>query len=219
MTMSDCCSAKSGELEILAQNARQRRVLIIVLVLNAAMFLAEFGAGLAADSTALMADSVDMLGDALVYGLSLYAMARSARWKAGAAVAKGSFILIFGGLIILEAISKVSSGATPTGSLMLMFGGLALAVNLACFGLLWRYRSQDVNMSSSFECSRNDLIANGGVLLAGGAVMITALPWPDLVIGLLIAAVFLRSAWRVLAEAWPMLMNRQTAIPREENSA
>lgn len=217
--MSDCCSAKSCELDALAQDAGQRRVLITVLILNASMFVIELGAGLAANSTALMADSVDMLGDAIVYGLSLYAMARSPRWKAGAAVVKGGFIVIFGGLIIFEALSKVNSGVTPTSSLMLVFGGLALAINLVCFGLLWRYRSQDVNMSSSFECSRNDLIANCGVLLAGGAVLITASPWPDLIVGLLIAAVFLRSAWRVLAEALPMLLKRKDAAPREEKSA
>ncbi|MBC2778135.1 cation diffusion facilitator family transporter [Parasphingopyxis marina] len=202
--MTDCCSAKGCEIEEMARQAGQRRVLIVVLLLNSAMFFVEFTAGLIAGSTALMADSVDMLGDAFVYVLSLYALTRSSRWKAGAAMAKGVFILVFGAVIVVEAISKAMVGVPPSSTLMFIFGSLALAVNLGCFALLWRYRTQDVNMSSSFECSRNDLIANTGVLIAAAAVLATASPWPDIVIGLLIAAVFLRSAVRVLAEAWPM---------------
>jgi cation diffusion facilitator family transporter len=208
--MSDCCSAKHCEIERLAEQAELRRVLIVVLALNALMFVVEFAAGLVAGSTALMADSVDMLGDSFVYTLSLYALTRSDRWKAGAAVAKGGFLLIFGGLIIVEAITKAVAGVPPSSTLMFAFGALALAVNLVCFGLLWRYRTQDVNMSSSFECSRNDLIANSGVLLAAAAVLLTASPWPDIIIGLLIAAVFLRSAVRVLWEAWPMWQAKAT---------
>ena len=94
--MSDCCASKGSELEKLAQQADQRRVLIVVLILNALMFVAEFTAGIIAGSAALMADSVDMLGDASVYGLSLYAITRSGRWKAGAALAKGMFIMALG---------------------------------------------------------------------------------------------------------------------------
>ena len=102
--MSGCC-AHEGEALALARAARRRdirRVLIIVLAINSAMFFLEFGAGLVAHSAALMADSVDMLGDAMVYGLSLYALGRSARWKAGAATAKGLFILVFGSLWIMQ---------------------------------------------------------------------------------------------------------------------
>lgn len=202
--MSDCCSSKSCEIEAFAAQAAQRRVLVIVLILNAAMFFAEFAAGMVAGSTALMADSIDMAGDASVYALSLYALGRSDRWKAGAALAKGGFILLFGVVILGEAAVKASAGTPPAGDLMLGFGALALAVNLACFGLLWRFRRGDVNMSSSFECSRNDLIANCGVILAAVAVLATNSIWPDIIVGLVIAAIFLRSALRVLSEAWPM---------------
>ena len=132
------------------------------------------------------------------------ALGRSNRWKAGAALTKGGFILLFGMVIFGEAAVRASDGTPPAGELMLGFGLLALAVNLTCFVLLWRFRRGDVNMSSSFECSRNDLIANGGVILAAFAVLATNSIWPDIIIGLLIAAIFLRSAFRVLVEAWPM---------------
>jgi Co/Zn/Cd efflux system component len=100
--MDDCCAAKSCELDRLAEQSSQRRVLIAVLLINAVMFVVEFGAGIAAGSASLMADAVDMLGDAFVYGLSLYALTRGARWKAGAALAKGGFILLFGLGVLIE---------------------------------------------------------------------------------------------------------------------
>jgi cation diffusion facilitator family transporter len=201
----DCCSAKGVELERLARQAEQRRVLIVVLIINAAMFFAEFGAGLVAGSAALMADATDMLGDALVYGVSLYAIARSDRWKAGVAAFKGAFILILGLGILVNVAIKIQSGVPPSSSLMLVFGGLALVANLVCLGLLWRFRAQDVNMASTWECSRNDVISNVGVLIAAAMVAVTSSPWPDILIGLAMAAVVLRSAVRVLGESVPQL--------------
>jgi cation diffusion facilitator family transporter len=202
---ADCCSAKATELERLARQADQRRVLVIVLAINAAMFVLELGAGVIAGSSALMADASDMLGDALVYAVSLYALARSDRWKAGAAMLKGVVILGLGVGIAVNVALKIESGVPPSSALMLAFGGLALAANLVCFRLLTRFRHQDVNMASTWECSRNDLIANCGVLLAAALVWRFATPWPDLVFGTLMALVFLRSALRVMAEAAPQL--------------
>ena len=201
----DCCSEKAGAIEQLAAREDQRRVLIAVLAINTFMFVLEFGAGVIAGSTALMADSVDMFGDALVYGLSLYALARSSRWKAGAAMAKGLFLLVFGIGILVEIAIKLRTGIPPSSSLMLIFGGIALAANLICLRLLWRFRSQDVNMSSTFECSRNDVIANVGVLVAAGAVASSGSAWPDILVGGLIALIFLRSALKVIGSAWPQL--------------
>ena len=197
----DCCASKSVELERLALEADQRRVLIIVLAVNAVMFVLEFGAGLAAGSTALMADASDMLGDALVYGVSIYALARSAAWKAGAAMFKGAFILLLGIGAGINAVIKVGSGIPPSSTLMLLFGGLALAANLFCLVLLWRFRKHDVNMASTFECSRNDVISNVGVLIAAGLVAVLNSPWPDILIGSAIALVLLRSAFGVIARA------------------
>lgn len=200
-----CCSSKGNELERLARQADQRRVLVTVLVINSIMFILEFGAGLAAGSTALMADATDMLGDALVYGVSIYALSRSDRWKAGAAMFKGVLILLLGMGIVFNSIVKIRSGVPPSSSLMLSFGGLALVANLLCLALLWRFRSLDVNMSSTFECSRNDVISNVGVLVAAAAVAIFASPWPDILIGSAMAALFLRSSLRVITEAFPKL--------------
>ncbi|SCW53745.1 cation diffusion facilitator family transporter [Sphingobium faniae] len=200
-----CCSSKSSELERLALRTDQRRVLVIVLVINALMFVVEFGAGLVAGSTALMADATDMLGDALVYGVSLYALSRSERWKAGAAMAKGLFILLLAVGIAINVIVKIRTGVPPSSTLMLAFGSLALIANLLCFRLLWRFRAQDVNMASTFECSRNDLISNVGVLVAAGAVALLHSPWPDILIGSAMAALFMRSSLRVIGDAMPHL--------------
>ena len=201
----DCCSTKAQELELLAKQADQRRVLVVVLLINAVMFVAEFGAGLIAGSTALMADASDMLGDALVYGVSIYAISRSGRWKAGAAALKGAVILILAVSIMGNVAVKLASGVPPSSTLMLVFGGAALVANLFCLSLLWRFRGQDVNMRSTFECSRNDVISNCGVLVAAGVVAVSSSPWPDILIGSAMAVVILRSAVRVLGDALPQL--------------
>ena len=203
-----CCSDKARELEWIARQADQRRVLFVVLALNALMFVLEFGAGVVAGSSALMADASDMLGDALVYGVSLYALARSDRWKAVAALLKGALILLLAAGIAINIYVKLSSGVPPSSTLMLIFGGLALVANLTCLLLLWRFRGQDVNMSSTFECSRNDVISNVGVLIAAGLVALTSAPGPDILIGSIMVAFFLRSAMRVMTQASAQLFRR-----------
>ncbi|CAN7277797.1 cation transporter [Phenylobacterium sp. LjRoot225] len=187
-------------------------MLATVLVLNALMFIVEFGAGLVAGSAALMADAVDMLGDAFVYGLSLFALSRGSRWKAGAALAKGGFIFLFGLGVLAEIGVKLATGVPPSSRLMLVMGASALAVNLTCLRLLWRFRRQDVNMSSTFECSRNDVIANLGVLVAAGAVAWSHSTWPDILIAGGIAALFLRSAARVIASALAELKREEPEL-------
>lgn len=199
----DCCSRKGDAIAELGQKADQRRVLIVVMVINFVMFVAEFGGGLFARSSALMADSVDMLGDAVVYLLSLYALNRGPRWEAGAALTKGLIILGFGIAVIVEIVNKLVNGVPPSSTLMLTFGGVAFIANVTCLALLWRFRSTNVNMSSTFECSRNDVASNVGVLVAGGLVALTGAAWPDPAVAGIIAIIFLRSAWRVLAEAIP----------------
>nr|WP_269450920.1 cation transporter [Stenotrophomonas sp. MMGLT7] len=172
--------------------------MLAVLAINALMFVVEFGAGLVARSSALQADAVDMLGDALVYGLSLFAIGRGARWEAGAALAKGGVILLLFAVIVVELVLKLVNGVPPSSRLMLVFGALALVANLTCLALLWRLRGLNVNMSSTFECSRNDVAANLGVLAAAAGVALLDASWPDLLVGALIASVFLRSALRIL---------------------
>jgi Co/Zn/Cd efflux system component len=207
--LDECCAHKSAETDRLALHSAQRRVLTTVLVLNALMFAVEFGAGVVAGSSALMADAVDMLGDALVYGLSLYALARGDLWKARAAIFKGIFILLLGVGVLAQVGMKVLTAAPPISSIMIWAGFAALAVNLTCLVLLWRLRRQDVNMSSTFECSRNDVVANIGVLIAAGAVMATNSILPDVIVGLIITAIFVRSAFSVIASAHPLLKTPQ----------
>jgi Co/Zn/Cd efflux system component len=180
---------------------RQRRVLQIVLALNAAMFLLELGTGLLARSTALVADSADMLGDALVYGVSLYAVGRGAAWTARAALLKGGLMAVFAVGVLGQAALKLARGAAPVAEAMGAVGLIALAANALCVVLLWRLRDDDVNMRSAWLCSRNDVLANVAVLLAAGVVWATGSGVPDLAVGLAIAAMFGSSAARVLRDA------------------
>ena len=194
-----CCEDKSCEITDLRES--HGRVLWIVLAINAGMFLVEGWAGLLAHSTSLLADALDMLGDALVYGFSLFVLARSARWQAGAALAKGGFMLAFGLGVLGEALYKVFHPVMPGVETMGIVGGIALAANLVCFFLLYRHRGDNLNMSSTWLCSRNDLIANVGVLLAAGGSYLLVSRWPDIIVGGIIASLFLSSALNVLGQA------------------
>ena len=178
-----------------------RRVLWIVFTINAVMFFVEGSAGLIAHSISLLADALDMLGDALVYGFSLFVLARSAHWQAVAALVKGGFMLALGLGVLGTAIYKVFHPVMPGIETMGIVGVLALLANLVCFFLLYRSRGYNLNMSSSWLCSRNDLIANVGVLLAASSIYLLASRWPDIIVGALISGVFLRSALNVLQQS------------------
>lgn len=197
--MDDCCIDKARAVERLRE--RQAATLRLVLVANAMMFGVELVSGLLAGSVALLADSLDMLGDALVYGFSLYVVARGSVWKARAAAAKAAVMGLFGTLVFGQLVYKLAYPQLPTVETMGVVGALALAMNGICFALLWRHRAEDINMRSVWLCSRNDLIANVSVLLAACAVCFTLSPWPDIAVGALICAVFLRSAVLVAREA------------------
>lgn len=192
--MDECCTVTTIP-------AQQRRVFRIVLGINLGMFVLESVAGILAYSTALLADSVDMLGDAIVYGFSLYVVGRRAAWQARAALLKGGIMAAFGVGIFAQVVFKIHQGLVPTADVMGLVGMMALAANLLCLMLLWQRRGDDINMRSAWLCSRNDVIGNAGVLLAALAVRLTGSPWPDIAIGLLIAALFGRSAIAVICEA------------------
>jgi Co/Zn/Cd efflux system component len=192
--MDDCCEIREVPRE-------QRRVLHIVLWINVAMFLVESIAGILGHSTALFADSIDMLGDAIVYGFSLYVISRGLRWQARAALLKGVIMAAFGIGVLVQVAVKIARGLTPAVEVMGVVGLLAFAANLFCLILLWRRRGDDINMRSAWVCSRNDVVGNAGVLVAAALVALTGSPWPDVVIGLLVAAVFVHSAVRVIQEA------------------
>jgi Co/Zn/Cd efflux system component len=192
--MDDCCEVREIPRE-------QRRTLQIVLLINVVMFVTESVAGVLAHSTALFADSLDMLGDAIVYGFSLYVIGRGIAWQARAALLKGLIMAAFGIGLLVQVAFKIASGVTPTVEVMGVVGTLAFAANLGCLALLWRRRGDDINMRSAWICSRNDVIGNAAVLIAAGAVAVTGSPWPDIVIGLLVASVFGRSAVQVVRDA------------------
>ena len=197
--MAGCCH--EDDCHITELRSRQARLLWIVLAINAVMFAVEFTAGWLASSTALLGDSLDMLGDALVYAFSLAVVARGTRWKAVSAGLKGGIMLVFGLVVLAEAGASALWGATPRSDLMTGVGVAVLAANAACLYLLTRHRGDDVNMRSAWICSRNDIIANVGVLLAAGGVAASASRWPDILVGVAIAVLFLRSAAGVLRDA------------------
>ena len=197
--MDDCCQAKSGELT--AMRNQHRNVLVLVLVINAMLFVVEAAAGLLASSTALLADSLDMFGDSLVYGFSLYVLGRSAEWKAKAALLKGAIMALFGAGVLIEAVYKTITGIVPTADTMGLIGALVLLGNGICFFLLFRHRSDDLNMRSTWLCSRKNIIANVAVLIAAALVKIFDTSWPDILVGAAIAALFLKSASSVLRDS------------------
>ena len=197
--MDSCCENKACALEALRE--RQGRTLKVVLAINAVMFVVELGSGLMARSTALMSDALDNLGDALTYGASLHAVPRGPEAKARVALFKGALILLAGLFVLGQVAYRLAVPAQPIFEAMGAVGLLALAANGACLALLRKHRHEDVNMSSVWECSRNDIAANLAVLVAAGAVWLFDARWPDLVVGGLLAALFLRSALRVLRDA------------------
>jgi len=198
--MDRCCETKAEEIGAL--RGKHKTVLTIVLAINAVLFFVEAAGGLLANSTALLADSLDMLGDSLVYGFSLYVLWRSAAWKAKAALLKGAIMAVFGAGVLLEVVYKTISGIVPGAATMGIIGALVLLGNGICFLLLFRHRSDDLNMRSTWLCSRNDIIANLSVLIAAIGVKVFDASWPDILVGAAIAALFLRSAFTVLRESF-----------------
>jgi cation diffusion facilitator family transporter len=197
--MADCCGDSACEIEKLRE--RQYGTLKIVLIINLVMFLVEITAGILASSTALLADSLDMLGDSIVYGFSLYVVARSDRWKAVSAMIKGGIMAAFGLFVLAQAIYKIIFPVVPVHEAIGIIGLLALIANGTCLLLLWKHKTEDVNMKSVWICSRNDIIANLSVLVAALGVWLTNHQWPDVAIGIAIALLFLRSSYYVLQEA------------------
>jgi cation diffusion facilitator family transporter len=208
--MADCCSDKECAIEAL--RSRQAGTLRIVLAINAVMFLMEFSAGIFARSTALLSDSLDNLGDATTYGLSLYAVARGARAKAKVALFKSGLILIAALFVLAQVVYGVLHRGVPVFEAMGIVSVIALAANGTCLALLWKHRSEDVNMSSVWECSRNDIFSNLAVFVTAGAVWVTQAGWPDLVVGLCLSAILLRSSLKIMRDARHAL-NQPESIP------
>lgn len=196
--MSGCCN-HGCELDVLRE--RQSATLKIVLVINAAMFFVMVAAALYAGSTALLSDSLDNLGDALTYALSLYAVALGNRIKARVALLKGLLILLAALVVAGQIAYKLAHPSLPVFEAMGMFSLLGLAANGACLYLLWRHREEDINMSSVWECSRNDIASNLAVFVAAVGVWATGSGWPDLFVASCLVLLLLQSAFRVVSAA------------------
>lgn len=203
----DPCHPDSGDLD--PRSGAQRRVLARVLGINAGMFVIEVVAGVFARSTALLADSLDMLGDAIGYGLSLYAVGRGSLWAARAATAKGLLMALLGLGVFFEAVRRQFFHDSPDPIVMLPVAALALAANLACSRLLHAHRQDDLNLRSSWIFTRVDVLANLGTLLAAGAVWILGSAWPDMLVGVLVAGLVLRDAVAVLRAARAEIRNHR----------
>lgn len=204
--MPGCCDHDST---LVVLQARQRATLRAALGINAVMFLVIAGAAFHANSNALLADSLDNFGDALTYGLSLYAVSRGAATKARVALFKGSLIVLAACVVGLQIVYRLFVPSTPVFELMGLFSFVGLVGNSLCVYLLWRHREEDVNMSSVWECSRNDIASNLSVFLAAGAVWLTGTGWPDTLVAAALVWFLMRSGFRVMASA---LHELRTAI-------
>ena len=193
--MSDCgCHIEITDRE-------QSRVLWQLLAINGVLFVVELAVGWWAQSTGLIADSIDMLADATIYAIGLYAVGKTAAHKARAALLSGYFQGGLALLILVDILRRMIYGSEPVSLLMMGMGVVALIGNVICLLLINRHKDGEVHMRASWIFSKNDVVANVGVIVAGALVLWTGSRWPDLIIGLLIVGVVLRGAMQIIAEA------------------
>lgn len=196
--MSTCCDDEptfDG-----ASNA-YRRVLWAVIAINAGLFAVEIVAGTLADSRALVADSLDFLGDTATYALSLWVIGRSLATRARAALVKGASLAALGSGVLGATAWGVFAGGVPHAATMGAVGVAALAANVVSALLLFHFRDGDANVRSVWLCSRNDAIGNIAVVAAASGVWATGTGWPDLVVAALMASLFLWSSARIILHA------------------
>ncbi|MBB3589253.1 RND transporter [Sphingomonas aurantiaca] len=192
--MSNLVSKTSG-------TDRQRRTLWIVLILNAGLALAFVATGLFGDSSALIANGLDNGSDAAVYGLSLVALSRGARWKQAAARVSGIMLLLFAVAVLIDVARRFTQGSDPIGPTMIGMSIVAGIINYLCLRLLQKLENKDVNLRAATTFSLNDFISNGGIVVAGVLVMWLGVNWPDLVVGLATAAIQLWGGIKILRDA------------------
>lgn len=189
--MPDC------DCEVEVRDREQRKVLVVLLVINGVMFVVELGLGIVAQSTGLIADSLDMLADAGVYGIALWAVSNATRQRTAARVSGWLQLLLAVG-VLFEVARRAVSGSAPEPPTMLSIAAIALIANVACMFALARHRQGGAHMQASWIFTSNDVIANAGVIAAGGLVVWTGSRVPDLVIGAIIGLIVLRGALRIL---------------------
>jgi len=202
--MSEChdtgCGC-TGNVRFEGLDPSYKRVLWIVIALNASMFLVEMGGGVLAGSQALQADALDFLGDTLTYGMSLAVIGKSLQVRATAAMIKGVSLALMGLWVFGSTVWHTFVLGVPRAEVMGLIGFLALVTNLASVLLLMRYKDGDANVRSVWLCSRNDAIGNVAVMIAALGVWGTATGWPDIIVAAILALLFLQSATKILRQA------------------
>lgn len=193
-----CCN---HEAKFEGLSPEYRRALWAVIGINAAMFVVEITGGALAGSQALLADALDFLGDTLTYGLSLAVIGMSVAVRSRAALFKAGTLAVMGVWVFGSTLWQVLSPDLPRAEVMGIVGVMALAANLASVGILLKYKDGDANVRSVWLCSRNDAIGNIAVMVAAGAVAATGTAWPDLLVAVLMAGLFLWSAAQILRQA------------------
>lgn len=212
--MSGCGGCCGSEARFEGLSADYRRRLWLVIGINAGMFIVETGGGHLAGSKALQADALDFLGDALTYGITLAAIGTSAITRARAALFKGLSLFLMGLWVFGSTAYHVLILGIPQAEIMGAVGFLALAANVTSVLLLMKYKDGDANVRSVWLCSRNDAIGNVAVMIAAGAVWLTASKWPDLIVAALMAGLFLSSAMQILRQSLEE-MRRPLSAPAE----
>lgn len=197
--MSGSCCGSNKKFD--GMDPKYKQVLWIVISINAAMFAVEMFGGALAGSQALKADALDFLGDALTYGISLWAIGKSLSTRANAALFKGLSLLLMGGWVFFSTVYQFFILQAPVAPLMGSIAVMALIANVASVLLLMRYKDGDANVRSVWLCSRNDAISNVLVILASVAVFVTASAWPDLIVAVIMAFIFTRSALQIIKQA------------------
>ena len=193
MANCDCGSDQADKLE--------RKTLIALLAINTVMFFTEIISGILAESTGLIADSLDMLADAGVYGISLYVVGKGVAQQSQAASLSGILQIILGLGVIVEVFRRLYFGSEPESFLIMAVGAVALMANIYCVLLISKHRDAGVHMRASRIFTTNDVIANLGVIVSGGLVWVFGSRYPDLVVGAIISAIVVRGGVRILHEA------------------
>ena len=196
-----CCDHGHEHASAAAGSPAYRRVLWVALAVNLAMFAVEIGAGLAAQSVSLLADSLDFLGDAGNYGISLFVLGMALHWRARASLVKAASMAAFGTWVAVTTIGHAIAGTMPEAPVMGVVGALALAANFGVALLLYRWRNGDSNMRSVWICTRNDAIGNLAVLAAAAGVFGSGSGWPDYVVAAIMSGLALVGAFQVTRHA------------------
>jgi len=184
---------------------KHARVLKAVFAINAVMAVIEGVTGYMAHSKAMIADTLDMAGDALSSGSSLVVQNKSKKWQAGVALAKAGLMAVMGTGVLIAAGIAIFNPVMPVMAAMGIVGAMALAANTACYALLYPYRNDNINMKSTIACMKNDMISNVGVLAAAGATRLFLSPIPDIVVGVIISGLFLKTAVEIGTESIKIL--------------